>query len=128
MESAISSAENSTTNNNKPPEETNATADSSTTTPAINGSNDEVYTINLKSLTGATLKLQVSSLDSNIEIKQLLAECIETCYITSYELRVGDRILEDFSDISQYPEIKPGTTITMHSGLLLSMNFFSSEF
>jgi len=62
---------------------------------------------------------QISRADSNIEIKQLLAESIETCYITSYELRIDDRVLEDFADISDYPEIKPNSTITMHAGTFL---------
>jgi protein TIF31 len=78
---------------------------------------EDIFTIYVKSLSGSTLKLQISKADSTIEIKQLLAESIETCYITSYELKINDVVLEDFSDISEYEGIEPDATLVMHSAL-----------
>jgi beta-galactosidase beta subunit len=79
--------------------------------------NEDIFTIFVKSLTGSTLKLQISKADSTIEIKQLLAESIETCYVTSYELKINDVPLEDFSDISEYEGIEPDATLIMNSGM-----------
>jgi len=77
-------------------------------------SNPFIFSLYIKTLTGSRLKLQVTQSDSIIEIKQLLAECIETCYITNYELRVGDVPMNDFSDISDY-DVQDGAELTMHA-------------
>lgn len=64
-------------------------------------------------------QIQISSLDAVIELKQLLMESVETCYITHYELRIGETTLQDFSEIASYPEIQPECTITMHTSELI---------
>ncbi|KAL0489485.1 clustered mitochondria protein [Acrasis kona] len=78
---------------------------------------DGIFSINIESLTGSTFKLQIAKADSAIEIKQLLAECVETCYITSYELTVDGVKLDDYSEISDYEGIVPDAVIKMHSTL-----------
>ncbi|EFC43515.1 hypothetical protein NAEGRDRAFT_80039 [Naegleria gruberi] len=75
----------------------------------------EVFSVFIKTLTGSKLKLQITKGDSTLEIKQLLAECVETSYITSYEFTVKGKTLDDFSDIADYPEIKDGVEINMHT-------------
>ncbi|KAL9645516.1 hypothetical protein ABK040_000581 [Willaertia magna] len=87
-----------------------------TTTNNNNVTNEtDILTIYIKSLTGSKLKLQITKGDSTIEIKQLLAECIETCYITNYELKIKGQTLNDFSDIQNYPEIQDEAELTMHA-------------
>ncbi|KAG2377485.1 hypothetical protein C9374_009396 [Naegleria lovaniensis] len=75
----------------------------------------DVFTVFIKALSGSKLKVQITKGDSTIEIKQLLAECIETCYMTNYEFKVKGKTLNDFSEIADYPEIVDGVEITMNA-------------
>ncbi|KAF0978773.1 hypothetical protein FDP41_001843 [Naegleria fowleri] len=75
----------------------------------------DVFTVFIKTLSGSKLKVQITKGDSTIEIKQLLAECIETCYMTNYEFKVKGKTLNDFSEIADYPEIVDGVEITMNA-------------
>eukprot|EP01103_Thecamoeba_quadrilineata_P012870 TRINITY_DN3429_c0_g1_i1.p1 TRINITY_DN3429_c0_g1~~TRINITY_DN3429_c0_g1_i1.p1 ORF type:complete len:1198 (+),score=311.34 TRINITY_DN3429_c0_g1_i1:9-3602(+) len=69
------------------------------------------FTIFVKTPTGTLIQLQVSKLDSVHDIKQYLLEAKEICYLTSYNLQIGDRILNDLLELSEIPELEANTTL-----------------
>eukprot|EP01080_Neovahlkampfia_damariscottae_P004299 gene4299-7655_t len=86
---------NETTDNNEPQQEENG------------------FDIVAQTLTGSKIQLSVSRQDSNIEIKQSLIESAECCYITNFDLTIDGMILEEYKDLSLYPEVKPKSIINM---------------
>jgi hypothetical protein len=80
---------------------------------------DGAFEIFTQTLTGSKIQSYISKQDSNIELKQLLIECVETCYITSYELSIKGKPIEEYGEIANYPEIQSKSVLKMKFGFLL---------
>jgi len=77
------------------------------------------FTIFIKTNTEkkSTIQLQVSPIDNVQDIKQYLFESIETCYITTYNLYFEGKKLNDYSEISEIPQIQQKSILTMVDAL-----------
>jgi protein TIF31 len=73
----------------------------------------EIIPILIKSLTGATLQTVISKQDPPMEIRQFLSESAETCYITHFDLYLGNVKLKDYVEPKFNPEIKSMDVIEM---------------
>jgi hypothetical protein len=79
---------------------------------------DGAFEIFTQTLTGSKIQSYISKQDSNIELKQLLIECVETCYLTSYELSIKGKPIEEYGEIANYPEIQSKSVLKMKFGFL----------
>eukprot|EP01116_Phalansterium_solitarium_P017380 TRINITY_DN4264_c0_g2_i2.p1 TRINITY_DN4264_c0_g2~~TRINITY_DN4264_c0_g2_i2.p1 ORF type:complete len:530 (+),score=225.00 TRINITY_DN4264_c0_g2_i2:119-1708(+) len=60
-----------------------------------------------------TFTLQITPRDAVQEIKAYLADLADTCFVTSYELYIGETRLPELAELSQLPEVVPDVTIKM---------------
>lgn len=76
---------------------------------------DETFTIYVKTCGDKQneLKLQVNPADNVQDIRSHLLESIDTCYVTSYDLVLGDNKLNDYVDLSEVPDLKAESKISM---------------
>ena len=70
----------------------------------------------IKTLNGNLAQLQVSLEDSIQVIMQSLAESSETCYVTSFHLEIDSQPIDEFTNLSEIPNLKPHITFQMVAG------------
>jgi protein TIF31 len=74
----------------------------------------------------------VSVEDSIQVIIQSLGEAAETCFITCYSLEVDGKKIDEFTTLSEIPDLKPHSTFTMLEGtsmpLLLTLTYCTAQY
>ncbi|XP_051145536.1 clustered mitochondria protein-like isoform X2 [Andrographis paniculata] len=74
-----------------------------------------LYPVSVKTQGGEKLELQLSPVDSVLDVRQFLLEAPETCYFTCYDLLLhakdGIHHLEDYNEISEVADITSGSCL-----------------
>ena len=74
---------------------------------------EESFEVVVHSLTGTHFQLRVSPQETVMEIRQVISESLEGCYLTAFDLIVDDIVLDDFTELREQPAIKPNCVIKM---------------
>lgn len=75
----------------------------------------ETFPISLRTCTEKKnlISLQVTAVDNLQDIKQFLYESVDACYVTNYNLYLGQQKLNEFAEIGEIPELVKDSVVEM---------------